>query len=189
MTISAFKTCKVWFSLNPSMCNSGFYRIPGSNILSSLNIFSSLLIFPDSSFSREFLLSFSLFSLPFLHNPSPPFIMEFSGLPGEPLVPLFCSFANRVCLVPVVSVSPFSVSSHSFLLSVLILLKASGWLSSLGVLRYALLGIPTSGAFYFSFSFLFGRNPVLPFLKIVCYHSSSLSWFPEASSVCAMRGR
>ena len=58
--------------------------------------------------------------------------MEFSRLPGEPLVPLFCSFANRVCLVPVVSVSPFSVSSHSFLLSVLILLKASGWPSSLG---------------------------------------------------------
>ena len=57
------------------------------------------------------------------------------------------------------------------------------------MLRYALLGIPTSGAFYFSFSFLFGRNPVLPFLKIVCYHSSSLSWFPEASFVCAMRGR
>ena len=150
------------------MCNSGFYRIPGSNILFSLNIFSSLLIFSDSSFSREFLLSFSLFRCPFLHNPSPPFIMEFAGLPGEPLVPLFCSLANRACLVPVVLVSPFSVSSHSFLLSVLILLKASGWLSSgwlssLGVLRYALLGIPTSGAFYFSFSFLFGRNPVLPF--------------------------
>ena len=41
----------------------------------------------------------------------------------------------------------------------------------------------------FPFSFLFGRNPILPFLKVVCYHSSSLSWFPEAFSVYAMRGR
>ena len=31
------------------------------------------------------------------------------------------------------------------------------------VLRYALLGILTSGVFYFSVSFLFGRNPVLLF--------------------------
>ena len=75
---------------------------------------------------------FSLFFAAFLHNPSLPFIIEFARLPGEPLVPLFCSFANRVCLVPVVLVSPFSVSSHSFLLSVLILLKVSGWPSSLG---------------------------------------------------------
>uniref|UniRef100_A0A7N2KW27 Uncharacterized protein n=1 Tax=Quercus lobata TaxID=97700 RepID=A0A7N2KW27_QUELO len=58
--------------------------------------------------------------------------MEFSGLPGEPLVPLFCSFANRACPVPIVSVNPFSVFSHSFLLLVLILLKASGWPSSSG---------------------------------------------------------
>ena len=26
-------------------------------------------------------------------------------------------------------------------------------------------------------------------LKSFCYHSSSLSWFPDASSVCAMKGR
>ena len=58
--------------------------------------------------------------------------MEFFGLPGEPLVPLFCSFANRACPVPIVSVSPFSVFSHSFLLSALILLKVPGWPSSLG---------------------------------------------------------
>ena len=115
------------------MCNSGFYKIPGSNICFSLSIFSSPQIFSDS-FSREFLLScVSLFfSLPFLHNPSPPFIMEFFGLPGEPLVPLFCSFANRARPVPIVSVSPFSVFSHSFLLLALILLKVPGWPSSLG---------------------------------------------------------
>ena len=39
--------------------------------------------------------------------------MEFFGLLREPLVPLFCSFANRACPVPIVSVSPFSVFSHS----------------------------------------------------------------------------
>ena len=42
----------------------------------------------------------------------------------------------------------------------------------------------------FPFSFPSGRNPVLPFLKVVCYHSSSLFWFPEAFfSICAMRSR
>ena len=115
------------------MCNSGLYRIPGSNICFSLSIFLSAKIFLIV-FPREFLLSCVsfFFSRCFLHNPSPPFIMEFSGRPGEPLVPLFCSFANRACPVPIVSVSPFSVFSHSFLLSVLILLKASGWPSSSG---------------------------------------------------------
>ena len=97
-------------------------------------VFFFLHRFSDSFFLENFffLVFFSLFFRCFLHNPSPPFIMEFSGLPGEPLVPLFCSFANRACPVPIVSISPFFVFSHSFLLSVLILLKASGWLSSLG---------------------------------------------------------
>ena len=58
--------------------------------------------------------------------------MEFFGLPGEPLVPLFCPFANRARLVPIILVSPISVFSHSFLLSALILLKVPSWPSSLG---------------------------------------------------------
>ena len=58
--------------------------------------------------------------------------MEFFGLPGESLVPLFCFFANRACPVPIVSLSPFSVFSHSFLLSALIFLKVPSWPSSLG---------------------------------------------------------
>ena len=114
------------------MCNSGFYRIPGSNICFSLSIFSSpqifLIVFLENFFFLVFLSSFA----PFLHNPSPPFIMEFFGLPGEPLVPLFCSFANRARPVPIVSVSSVSVFSHSFLLSALILLKVPSWPPSLG---------------------------------------------------------
>jgi len=80
---------------------------------------------------REFLLFvfLSLFFRCLLHNPSPPFIMEFFWVSR---IPLFCSFANRACSVPVVSVSPFTVFSHSFLLLVLIPSKASGWPSSLG---------------------------------------------------------
>lgn len=103
MTISAFKTCKVWFSLNPSMCNSGFYRIPGSNILFSLNIFSSLLIFSDSSFSKEFLLSFSLFSLLPSSQPIPSFyngvFWASRGTIGSPVL-LFCeqSMSCPCCL-------------------------------------------------------------------------------------------
>lgn len=82
-------------------------------------------------FLREFLLSCVsfFFSRCLLHNPSPPFIMEFFWVSR---VPLFCSFANRACSVSVASVSPFAVFSHSFLLLVLIPLKASGWPSSLG---------------------------------------------------------
>ena len=109
MAILAFKTCKVWFSLNPSMCNSGLYRISGSSICFFPNIFSSLLIsfliilFLENFF---FLVFLSFFSRCLLHNPSSPFIVEFSGRPGEPLVPLFWSFANRVCSVLIISVSP-----------------------------------------------------------------------------------
>ena len=82
MAILAFKTCKVWFSLNPSMCNSGFYRTPGSNIHFPLSVFflftTTLLI---SLFSKRnlFLLPFSL---PFSSQPTPPFyneVLVFSG--------------------------------------------------------------------------------------------------------------
>ena len=135
---------------------------------------------------REFLLFVFLFyfSRCLLHNPSPPFIMEFFWVSR---VPLFCSFANRACSVPVALVSPFAVFSHSFLFLVLIPSKVSGRPSFFwDVLRHALLGIPISGVVL---SFLFGRSPVLPFLKVACCHSSSLSWFPETLSVCAMRGR
>ena len=102
MAISAFKTCEVWFSLDPSMCHSCFYRISGSSICFPL-IFS---------FCLNFLIISSFYCVPFffsrclLHNPSSPFIVEFSGRLGEPLVPLFWSFANRVCSVLIISVSP-----------------------------------------------------------------------------------
>ena len=115
--------------------------------------------------------------------------MEFFGLPGEPLVPLFCSFANRACPVPIVSVSPFSIFSHSFLLSALILLKVPGWPSSLGRAEV----YPSRHPHFWRLS-LFPFFPIWAesysvILKVVCYHSSSLSWFPEAFSICAMRGR
>ena len=122
-----------------------WYKVQSSSKIAVLNGYFSLqnlqsLILVESKYvhrfflmvlSREFLLSCVtfFFSRYLLHNPSPPFIMEFLWVSR---VPLFCSFANRACSVPVASVSPFAVFSHSFLLLVLIPSKASGWPSSLG---------------------------------------------------------
>ena len=113
------------------MCNSGFYRIPGSNVCFSLSIFSSpqifLIVFLENLF---FLVFLSFFAAP-SSQPKPSFYNGVFGLPGEPLVPLFCPFANKARPVPIISLSPVSVFSHSFLLSALILLKVPGWPSSL----------------------------------------------------------
>ena len=97
--------------------------------------------------------------------------MEFFGLPGEPLVPLFCSFANRACPVPIVSVSPFFVFSHSFLLSALILLKVPGCPSSLGRAKVCPSRHPH-----------FWRLPLFPFLSylggiLFCHFESRLLSF------------
>ena len=113
------------------MCNSGLYRISEKKYFVLPVVFSFWVDFSDGSSLRVssfFCVSF-LFSRCFLHNPSPPFIMEFFWVSQ---VPLFCSFANRACSVPVALVSPFAVFSHSFLLLVLIPSKASGRSSSLG---------------------------------------------------------
>ena len=40
MVIFTFKTCKVWFFLNPSMCYVAFSRILGSNFINFLWVFS-----------------------------------------------------------------------------------------------------------------------------------------------------
>ena len=135
---------------------------------------------------REFLLfcvSF-LFSRCLLHNPSPPFIMEFFWVSR---VPLFCSSANRACSVPVALVSPFAVFSHSFLLLVLIPSKASSRPSSLGRAEVCPSRYPH---FWRIPLFRFGWNLVLPFLKVLrCY-----SFFPVLVprgpfAVYVMRGR
>ena len=78
--------------------------------------------------SLHFLSVFATFS----SQPIPSFYNGVFGLPGEPLLRLFCPFANRARPIPIISVSPVSVFSHSFLLSALILLKVPGWPSSLG---------------------------------------------------------
>ena len=116
--------------------------------------------------------------------------MEFFGLPGEPLVPLFCLFANRARLVPIISISPVSLFSHSFLLSALILLKVPGWPSSLGCAEVCPSRHPH-----------FWRLPHFPFLShlggiLFCHFWKSfvIILLPCSSSsrlfsVCAMRGR
>ena len=138
---------------------------------------------------REFLLFvfLSLFSRCLLHNPSPPFIMEFFWVSR---VPLFCSFANRACSVPVALVSPFAVFSHSFLLLVLIPSKASGRPSSLGRAEVCPSRHPH-----------FWRIPLFPFFPIwaescfAIFESHSLLFFFPVLvlrgpfAVCAMRGR
>ena len=140
---------------------------------------------------REFLLFFFcasfLFSRSFLHDPSPPFIMEFFWVSR---VPLFCSFANRACSVPVALVSPFAVFSHSFLLLVLIPSKASGRSSSLGRAEVCPSRYPH-----------FWRVSLFPFFPIwaescsAINESRSLLFFlpcpgsPRPFAVCAMRGR
>ena len=114
------------------MCNSGFYRIPGSNVCFSLSIFSPpqifLIVFLESLFFLVFLSFFAAFS----SQPIPSFYNGVFGLPEEPLVPLFYPFANRAHLVSIILVSPISIFSYSFLLSALILLKVPIWPSSLG---------------------------------------------------------
>ena len=97
--------------------------------------------------------------------------MELFGLPGEPLVPLFCFFANRACPVPIISVSPFSIFSHSFLLSALILLKVPSWPSSLGRAEVCPSRHPH-----------FWRLPLFPFLSyldgiLFCHFESCLLSF------------
>ena len=193
MAISAFKTCKVWFSLNPSMCNSGFYRIPGSNVCFSLSIFSSLYILLKVFLKNFFFLVFFSFFAAFSSQPIPSFYNGVFGLPGEPLVPLFCPFANRARPVPIMSVSPVSVFSHSFLLSALILLKVLGWPSSLGCAEVCPSRHPRFWHFFhFSLFFPIWAESCSANLKAACYHSffcASLFWFPESFSVCTMRGR
>ena len=138
---------------------------------------------------REFLLSCVsfFFSRCLLHNPSPPFIMEFFWVSR---VPLFCSFANRACSVPVILVSPFTVFSHSFLLLVLIPLKASSWPSSLGRAEVCPSRHP-----HFWRILLFPFFPIWAESCSAIFESHSLPFFfpvlvPRGpSSVCAMRGR
>ena len=114
------------------MCNSGFYRIPGSNIHFSLSVFflftTTLLIV---LFSRKSLLFLSFSLLPFLCNLPLPFIMKFwpsRGTIGSPVLPSCEQSLFRAYHL----ISPISHFSHSFLLSALILLKVPGWLPSSG---------------------------------------------------------
>ena len=118
MTISAFKTCKAWFSLNPSMYNSGFYRILESNIHFSLSVFflfiTTLLIV---LFSKNL-----FFSSPCLRNLPLPFIMKFwpsRGTIGSPVL----SYGEQSLFRAYHSAGSISRFSHSFLLSALIPLK------------------------------------------------------------------
>ena len=119
--------------MNPSMCNSGFYRIPGSNIhfsLSAFFLFTTILLIVLFS-EKKNLFFFLSFSPPYLRNLPFPFIMEFwpsRGTIGSPVLPsceqsLFCAFHSAG------SISRFS---YSFLFSALIPLKVPGWLPSSG---------------------------------------------------------
>ena len=194
MAISAFKTCKVWFSLNPSMCNSGFYRIPGSNVCFSLSIFSSPQIFLIVFLINFFFLVFLSFFAAFSSQPIPSFYNGVFGLPGEPLVLLFCPFANRARPIPIISVSPVFVF---FILSFFQLWFF--WKFLVGhllwdVLRYALLGIAVFWQFLL-FPFLSHLGGILFcqlesrllsffFFVLPCFGSPRFFF-----SICATRGR
>ena len=81
MVILIFKTCKVWFFLNSSMCYSGFSRIPGSSVTNFPWVFSSLQNFINSSLTPQF--------SALLRNPSPLFIVIFwspRGTIGSPVL-------------------------------------------------------------------------------------------------------
>ena len=191
MAISAFKTCKVWFSLNLSMCNSGFYRIPGSNIHFSLSVFflftTTLLIV---LFSRKSLIFLS-FSLPFPSQPTPSFYNGVLVFPGNRWFPCFAFLWTEPvsCLSLSKSHFPFfsffpSFSSDSF---------ESPWLATFFGMYW---GMPFSASPFgnstFSLFFPSGRNPILPTWKplvtilFLCFSVLVPRGF---SSVCAMRGR
>ena len=164
MAISAFKTCKVWFSLNPSICNSGFYRTPGSNIHFPFSVFflftTTLLI---SLFSKKKSLS-SLFFASLSSQPIPSFYNEILVFLGNRWFPYFAFLWTEP--VPCLSLgkSHFlfflffpSFSSDSF---------ESPWLATFFGMCW---DMPFSASpFYsstFPFSFPYGRNPVLPTWK------------------------
>ena len=163
------KTCKVWFMLDPSMCHSCFLQDIGKQYLFSLNIFFLPKLSDNFLENLFFLLCSFFFSRCLLHNSSSPFIVEFFwaswGTVGSPVLVFYKQ--SSFCLHHL-GKSPFPFS----------LILSFSWFWFLwkplvghplwGVLRYALLGILTSGVFFFSVSFLFGRNPVLLFWNRFC---------------------
>ena len=150
------------------MCNSGFYRIPGSNICFSLSVFLSLHHrFTDSFFRKSLLFCvFLFFSLPFLHNPSLPFIMEFLVFSGNRWFPCFTLLQTEHALYPSLGKSHFRF--FSFFPSFSSDFFESSWLAIFFGMCW---GMPFSTspilAFFstFPFSFPSGRNPVLPTWK------------------------
>ena len=163
MAISAFKTCKVWFSLNPSMCSSGFYRISGSNIHFSLSVF--------------FLFTTTLLIVLFSKK-SPFFFSLFRCL----------SFVTYRAFYSTGSISHFS---HSFLLSALIPLKVPGWLLSSGCAEVCPSRSHHLSILYLPFFPIWAESHSAK-LKVAWCHSLfriSLFWFPETLPACVMRGR
>ena len=183
MVILTFKTCKVWFSLNPSMCYSSFFsRIPGSNFTSFLWVFSSWQNFINGS-------PFSKISA-LLRTPSPLFIVIFwspRGIIDSPVLPsghqsMYC--AHR----------PAGLVSLFFILSFLLVLFL--WKSMVDYLFRNMLRSRLSRSnfwqFFFFIFFLKRAESHFANLKVFrCYslfYTSSF-WFPEALPTCAMRDR
>ena len=152
MTIPTFKTCKVWFFFNPSMCNSSFYRIPGSNVTIFPWVFSSL---------QNFINSFSLLqSLP-SSQPFPPFYSDILESQENHWFPCFVLWLTGHVPCPSLSrfyslffILPFFLASIS--------LKVHGWLPISGYAEVTPFSIPPFGSSSFLPFFPTGRNPILP---------------------------
>ena len=152
MAIQASETCKVWCFLNSSMCYSDCSGILGDNLLISLSFL----------LDRTLWFRFQFFLPPFLHNPSPFFIVLFWS-PGELLIPLFCPLGTRACFVSISQKVQFSLFFILFFLLVLFLRKSMADY----LFRSALMSRSSRFSFWPSFFFIF-------FLKWAESHSTGL---------------
>ena len=177
MVIPTFKTCKVWFFLNLSMCSSGFSRILRNSVTNFPWVFSSLQNFINSSFSLEFPASPQPFS-PFYSN-----ILESQVNHWFP-----CFVLRLTGHVSCPSLSRFhSLFFHLFLPLVSISLKVYGWLPFSGHAEVTPFSIPLFGSSSSLPFFPAGRNPILPVWKssvaipfFILLHSGSPRRFPLA---------
>ena len=120
MVIQTSKTCKFWFFFLIRVCAIvAFSRIPGSNFT----------IFSEFSSWQNFLNdSITNFSLPFLRNPSPLFIVLFWSPRGTIDSPVLSSGYQSLCCAHRPEGLVFPVL-HSFLPFSVVPSKVHGWLS------------------------------------------------------------
>ena len=178
MVIPTFKTCKVWFFLNPSMRNSGFSRILGSSVTNFPWVFFSLQNFINSSFTSKF--------STLLHNLSPFFYSDILESQGNYWFPCFVLWSTRHVLCPSLSRFRFPVfsSSPSFSFDFF----ESLWLTTyFGTCWGHAFLIPTFGNSSSLSFFSDGQNPVLSVWKssaaipfFILLHFGSSRRFPLA---------